>query len=205
MSRLVRGLHPAGSRIHEGQLAAELGVSRTPVREALMHLQQQGVLEVRPNSGFYVVPITATDIEEVYPIIGALESLAVRLTALEEFDGILAELGRLASEMETTTDQPRREQELDNAWHALLVSRCGNTRLISTIQELKVVVSRYESGFMTDPESVRTSAEQHRIVVEALVAGDRSKAEDLVVDNWESGMRRLLAWHDQAQQGNRRD
>ena len=171
MSRLVRGLHPSGSRIHEGQLAAELGVSRTPVREALMNLQQQGVLEVRPNSGFYVVPITATDIEEVYPMIGALESLAVRLTR-STISGTSCRAGRLAAEMGTTIERPKREEELDNAWHALLVSRCGNSRLIMTIQELKIVVSRYESGFMTDPESVRTSAEQHRVVVEALVAGD---------------------------------
>jgi len=163
-----------------------------------MSLEQQGVLEVRPNSGFYVVPITATDIEEVYPIIGALESLAVTLTPIDAFGEVLPELLQLARDMEATTDQPKLEQELDNSWHALLVSRCGNDRLVSIVQEMKVVVSRYETGFMTDPDSVRTSAEQHRAVAEALAAGNQSKAADLVIENWESGMRRLLAWHDQA-------
>jgi DNA-binding GntR family transcriptional regulator len=170
--RLVKGLHPAGSRIHEGQLAEELGVSRTPVREALMSLQQQGILEVRPNSGFYVVPVTPTDIREVYPMIGALEALAVRATPSVEFEGILAELLSLAKEMEQATDRPTREGELDNAWHALLISRCGNSRLINLVHELKTVVDRYESGFMTDGASVQASAKQHLGVVAALESSD---------------------------------
>lgn len=203
--RIVKGLHPAGARIHEGQLAKELGVSRTPVREALMHLQQLGVVEVRPNSGFYVVPITATDIREVYPIIGALESLGVRLTPEPHFAQILEELSAITSEMESATDQPKRSEELDNLFHALLISRCGNDRLVSTVSELKRVVNRYETGYMTDQESVQASAVQHRTVVEALGAGDRSRAEELVVENWESGMRRLLTWHERAQGDGRPD
>jgi DNA-binding GntR family transcriptional regulator len=196
LARIVKGLHPAGQRIHEGQLAQELGVSRTPVREALMHLQQMGVLEVRPNSGFYVVPITATDIREVYPMIGALERLAVRSTEAGGFDDVLEDLLSLTDELDRATTQPKRAEELDHQWHTLLISRCGNDRLISTVAELKRLVNRYETGFMSDPESVEVSAKQHRSVVEALQAGATKHAEELIQANWETGMVRLLAWHE---------
>jgi DNA-binding GntR family transcriptional regulator len=129
-------------------------------------------------------------------MIGALERLAVRSTEAGGFDDVLEDLLSLTDELDRATTQPKRAEELDHQWHTLLISRCGNDRLISTVAELKRLVNRYETGFMSDPESVEVSAKQHRSVVEALQAGATKHAEELIQANWETGMVRLLAWHE---------
>jgi DNA-binding GntR family transcriptional regulator len=161
-----------------------------------MVLEQLGVLEVRPNSGFYVLPVTTKDITELYPIIGSLERLALQLTPAEAFGDMLDDLRALIDAQELVPSPPRDAQDLDDRFHALLISKCGNERLVALVNQLKHAVHRYETGYMSDSESVAKSAEQHRKVVRALESGDTAAAADSVTANWQSGMEQLLAWHE---------
>ena len=80
-SRIVANVWPPGHQALEQAIALELGMSRTPVREALIRLQKEGLVEVVPRHGMRVLPVSANDMREIYEILTALESMAAELTA----------------------------------------------------------------------------------------------------------------------------
>ncbi len=193
LSRIARGLHPVGSRIHEGNLATELRVSRTPVREALMALETLGVLEVKPNSGFFVAAVSDRAVRDIYPMIGALERLAVVLTDEAVLRSLIPELQAVNEAFRTTGDGSSRIAEgLDERWHRLLTSSCGNTKLRASIEDLKRSVQRYEVGDMADATGRQRSADQHEQVINQILASRLDRAGDAVMLNWMDGMRRVL-------------
>jgi DNA-binding GntR family transcriptional regulator len=191
LQRLLDGKLAAGMRIDETKLAEELGISRTPLREALVQLELEDFLESRLGRGFWVTRLTRKDVCETYPMVATLEALAVKSTNIDSFREKEAELERLAEAMEVATSDPHRAQELDHQWHALLLSNCQNERLIETIDHLKQILLRYEYAYMSSAESVRVSAEQHHSIVHALIAGDMDEATKLLEINWLHSMEAL--------------
>jgi DNA-binding GntR family transcriptional regulator len=187
------GRLPVAARINERDLGAQLEVSRTPIREALLGLEGEGFVESRPARGFAPVPLSARDVNEVYPLVAALEILAVRSTPPERLRAHLPELERLADQMAAAPDA-RRAQALDDRWHARLVKECGNERLLRTLSSLKRVVRRYELAWMADNAHVETSTEQHHAIVEALGGDDVDRAAELLDLNWRYTMAEMLAW-----------
>jgi DNA-binding GntR family transcriptional regulator len=193
LAMIFDGRLPVGERINERDLGAQLEVSRTPIREALLGLEGEGFVESRPARGFAPVPLSARDVNEVYPMVATLEILAVRSTPPERLRAHLPELERLADQMATAPDA-RRAQALDDRWHARLVKECGNERLLRTLSSLKRVVRRYELAWMADNAHVETSTEQHHAIVEALGADDVDRAAELLDLNWRYTMAEMLAW-----------
>ena len=187
------GRLPAGERINERALGAQLDVSRTPIREALLGLEGEGFVESRPARGFAPVPLSARDVSEVYPMVAALEILAVRSTPPERLQAHLEGLERVADQM-AAARTAKRAQELDDRWHALLVGECGNARLLRTLASLKRVVRRYELAWMADNAHVATSTEQHHGIVEALADDDVERAAGLLDLNWRYTMAEMLDW-----------
>jgi DNA-binding GntR family transcriptional regulator len=187
------GRLPAGERINERDVGAQLEVSRTPIREALLGLEGEGFVESRPARGFAPVPLSARDVNEVYPMVAALEILAVRSAPPERVRAQLPELERLAEQMAAAPDA-RRAQALDDRWHARLVKECGNERLLRTLSSLKRVVRRYELAWMADNAHVETSTEQHHAIVEALGRDDVDRAAELIDLNWRYTMAEMLGW-----------
>jgi DNA-binding GntR family transcriptional regulator len=193
LAMIFDGRLPAGERINERDVAAELAVSRTPIREALLGLEGEGFVESRPARGFAPVPLSTRDVSDVYPMVAALEILAVRSTPPERLLAHLAELERIADRM-AAARTARRAQELDDRWHALLVGECGNERLLSTLASLKRVVRRYELAWMADNAHVETSTEQHHAIVAALAGDDVERAAGLLDLNWRYTMAEMLGW-----------
>jgi DNA-binding GntR family transcriptional regulator len=193
LAMIFDGRLPPGRRINERDLGAELEVSRTPIREALLGLEGEGFVESRPARGFAPVPLSARDVNEVYPMVAALEVLAVRSTPPERLRRPLPELERLADHMAAARDA-RRAQELDDRWHRRLVADCGNERLLRTLAALKRVVRRYELAWMADEDRVETSTAQHHAIVEALGRDDVDRAAELLDLNWRYTMAEMLAW-----------
>jgi DNA-binding GntR family transcriptional regulator len=193
LAMVFDGRLPAGRRINERDLGAELEVSRTPIREALLGLEGEGFVESRPARGFAPVPLSARDVNEVYPMVAALEILAVRSVPPERLRAHLPELERLADEI-AAAGNARRAQALDDRWHARLVKECGNERLLRTLASLKRVVRRYELAWMADNAHVETSTEQHHAIVRALLADDVDRAAELLDLNWRYTMAEMLAW-----------
>jgi DNA-binding GntR family transcriptional regulator len=188
------GTLPVGERIAERAVAERLGVSRTPVREALMALEEEGIVESRPARGFAPAPLSARDVRETYPLIAALEVLAIRSADPATLPALGARLRQLADELEAAGDDPRALRRLDDRWHAQLVAPSGNERLRRTLEGLKRVVRRYELAWLDDGERVELSAAQHAAIADALAAGDVEEAARLLELNWRATMNGLLGW-----------
>ena len=189
--RIVKGDLLPGNRLQDVVLAAELGVSRTPVREALLRLEREGLVESDPNRGFFVAPLSRQEVLETYPIVWAMECLALDscepLTPLK-----IQALRRINAELAASTDDPLHRQELDLLWHQTLLESCANERLKKFLAALKQIVRRFECIYMRDPALVRRSVRDHAEILEAVVKKKPKLASRLLERNWRAGMEFLL-------------
>src|SRR5215471_16913447 len=163
-SILSGGLKP-GSKIIESRLATTLGVSRTPLREALLHLEREGLVRSDLRRGFTVEPLSARDVRETYPLLAALECFAVRSSA-EFVPPLLPSLERL-NERFRRTRSPKQALELDAQWHDTLMSSSRNSRLTALVASLRMAIRRYEHIYMSDAGMIPTSAGQHDAILKA--------------------------------------
>lgn len=192
VERLLRHRYGARERLSDSVLAAELGVSRTPVREALLRLEREGWVEADLGRGFFVKPLSADEVREVYPVLWTLEALALRLSPAADGER-LRELAALNAAFEAETE-PARRIDLDMRWHSALAGGCGNPALLGMIGGLKAVIRRYEHAYMGQAALVPVSARTHEEIAGALAAGDREGAVRLLEENWRFGMEALLRW-----------
>ena len=188
--RLIQGDLRPGERINESTLSVELGVSRTPLREALLLLEREGLIRSQPAQGFSVSALTSAEVLEVYPVLWTLESFALRSSG----DAVLSTLPRLRALLERfeAAETARAARDLDNAWHTTLLSACPNRRLLDLIDGFKRISQRYWVVFMRDNPPLAESAAQHRELMHSVAAGDLAAAAQLLEAHWEAGMIALL-------------
>jgi len=193
LTGLLHGDPAPGSGINEAELAARLGVSRTPLREALLDLEREGLIAIAPGRGFSVQPLTTRDAEEIYPILSSLEALA--LDQISKLPPIrLKELDALNARLEAARGDAEQALALDREWHATLLADCSNRRLLSLLESLKNQAYRYEFAFMRYSGKVASSVGQHRDIVRALRRGDRAAAGALLNANWIASLDFLRPW-----------
>lgn len=182
-----------GSSFTQSQLAEELGVSRTPLREALLRLEVEGFVESTDGKGFTVAPLRLETAEELYELVGYLESLALQLSP--EPDS--ARLERLRSlDRERSRAKRARIVELGTRWHEQLIGECRNSQLLELLGLARERLYRFEYALMREPEEREISRRQHEAILEALEAGDPERAERLVREHWMHGLEtisRMLA------------
>ncbi|MEV4114310.1 GntR family transcriptional regulator [Nonomuraea sp. NPDC049695] len=192
---LLSGHYPPGASITEAALSRALQVSRTPIREALLRLESEGVLSSALARGFTVRSLDRREVAELYPILGALEGLALR-TAHAPDAAAMATLHRTLDELEGCDDAVRRWR-LDTLWHGTLVAASGSRHLMSLTTRLRVNLSRYELAYMRETRSRDRADQQHRELLAAVIARDFPRAADVVEEHWRQGMEVVLAWLDQ--------
>jgi DNA-binding GntR family transcriptional regulator len=197
--RIVKGNILPGNRLQDVQLAAELGVSRTPIREALLRLEGEGLVECDPNRGFFVAQLSRNEVLETYPMVWALECLALESAEPPTPPRIQA-LRQINAEMAATA-LPLHRQELDLRWHQTLLESCPNERLTDLLGALKQVVRRYECVYMRDPALVRRSVRDHAEILEAVVKKKPKLASRLLERNWRAGMESVLTQLHESEQG----
>lgn len=196
---ICSGRYPPGSPLTEATLSRSLQVSRTPVREALLRLQAEGVLESALARGFTVRRLVRSDVVELYPIIATLERLAI--CSVEPVQaGMLDTLRATAQELEKCAD-PVRRWRLDTKYHAAIVDAAGNQHLLGMITQLRTNLSRYELAYMREVRSRVDADRQHQEILAALAAGELDHAGELVESHWQDGMRRILEWLDRQPAG----
>ena len=178
-ARILDNEWPPGHQALEQALALELGVSRTPVREALIRLHNEGLIEVVPRHGMRVLPVSPVDMAEIYAILTSLESLAAELAARRRPSAPeLAPLEAACREMEAAlaADDLDAWARADERFHLQLVSLCGNRRLA------EVVVNFWERAHRARMVTLRmrprptNSTREHRAVMKAIRAGDATAA-----------------------------
>jgi DNA-binding GntR family transcriptional regulator len=191
--RIVEGLIPAATPISEPQLAANLGVSRTPLREALIQLEREGLVSSDAGKGFSVGPLSATEVHEIYPILATLHGLALRLAGAPPTTQLDA-LKRLNEDIRASRGNARRLFKLDRQWHADLLAACPNRRLLTMIEEFNGLARRYDIAYWKDAGDVIVSYEQHAGILTALRRGRVRTAARLLEQHWMWGVDPVVCW-----------
>lgn len=176
----------AGSNHLEGELAERLGMSRTPVREATLVLEGQGLLEVIPRRGVKILPISTDDMLEIYQVLTVLEGLAAELAAQRElpekmFDD--AEQAILDMDEALKNDDRDAWAIADDHFHIELARLSGNSRIVSTVALYYDQVRRARAVTLHLRPSPIKSNDDHRNVLKAIRNGDAEKARQIHTDH----------------------
>jgi DNA-binding GntR family transcriptional regulator len=174
---IADGTYPSNAHITAGELALKLGVSRTPVREALRRLHAEGLINFVANHGAYVTSWTRTDIDEVFELRSTLESYAAERAARRLSPEQLAELNQLARRMEQlSTQKPQgyldRIAEANSRLHRLIVEAAANRRLaamVAGVVEMPLVVRTFS---VYSEKDLQRSMAHHRELLDAFAARD---------------------------------
>lgn len=186
--RIISGDLVAGTDLNETVLAEELGVSRTPLREALLMLKAADFIHDEPGQGFFVAPLSSDEATDLYDVLGALECFGLEVAGLpdEEVVERLSEINRRRRE---NLDGPREQLRLDREWHATLLSGTENEVLRKVLKKLKIRLLRYELLFLENPDSSMTAIRQHEEVARAARREDLEATIDLLHEHWRTGAR----------------
>lgn len=189
------GVLKPGERLMEIQLAEELGVSRTPVREAIRRLELEGCVIMMPRRGTYVANISIRDINEVFEIRTSLESLSSGLAAERITDEELERLQRLLVEIGAHIESGDMDKivKTDTEFHDLLYQASRNQRLVGIISNLREQLTRFRTTSMSYPGRLKATLEEHRIIVEAIAQGDVKAARKAAEYHMEKSEQTLLA------------
>lgn len=191
---ILSGRYPPGAALTEAALSRALEVSRTPIREALLRLEAEGVLSSSLARGFTVRPLVRREVTELYPILASLEGLAVRMAPAFDAQALQTLAGTLG-ELEGCAD-PVGRWRLDSTWHGVLVAASGNDHLISFVARLRVNLSRYELTYMREARTREVADRQHREILAAVTAHDVARATEILEEHWREGMELVLDWLD---------
>ncbi len=179
---VLEGVLPAGSSHLESELASTLGMSRTPVREATLLLEAQGLLEVRPRHGVTVLPVSAHDMEEIYQILTELEGLAAELAARRKHpDPEFAAAEEAIVQMDKALKHNDREAwaVADEQFHNELIRLSGNLRIASIVQMYNDQVRRVRAVTLYMRPAPKKSNSDHRDVLTAIRSGHSKKARQI--------------------------
>lgn len=189
---IVDGRLPAGERINEVRLSEQLGVSRTPLREALNRLAAEGALTSAPRLGYFVRPLTLEEFEQIYDIRPILDPEALRLAGLPPPER-MERLEEINRDFAAARD-PETAIALDDAWHMELLADCQNRVLIELIENMILRTRRYELALMRETRNVMRSSEDHERILAALREGDLDAACAALKENMQSGRAPIVEW-----------
>ncbi|HEY8258539.1 MAG TPA: GntR family transcriptional regulator [Gemmatimonadales bacterium] len=190
---IQRGDSAPGTRLRDTALASSLGVSRTPVREALLRLARDGVLDADMGRGFRVPPLDSREVGDTGQILGALEALALE-SSPELPPELLDRLAELDRKLEHTRGDATRCADLEDEWHQVLLERCPNRQLLDLIATHRQISRRYLLAYLRDSTPIALSTLPHQKIGESLRKGDRPTAVRLLLQHWRRGIEELQAW-----------
>ncbi len=179
---ILNGKLAGGEIVTENKLCELLSVSRTPVREALNRLRQEGLIE-ETGKGAVVIGITEKDLHDIYEVRLRTEGLASALCAVSVSDDQLADLTETVElqEFYTSRGQADNIKNLDSRFHEQIYSYCGSRVLSSLLTDLHRKVQRFRRASVEDPDRARAAVAEHREILDALRAHDSALAESLAV------------------------
>lgn len=184
---ILEGDLKAGKRLMEVQLAEQLGVSRTPIREAIRKLELEGLVVMLPRKGAYVANMSFKDLIDVLEIRASLEGLAAYLASERHREEDIAELERVANEFEKSV----RETDIDNVlkkdieFHEKIFSMANNKKLYQLINSLWEQVHRFRMTYVSDYEASLSLVDEHNKILEAIKCGDSELAKKYATEHIE--------------------
>ena len=193
---LVGELKP-GERLMEIHLADRLGVSRTPIREAIHKLEREGLVTIIPRRGAEVSQITEKSMNDVLEVRRALDALCVELACDRITEEGLKNLKTACDNFEqcVRTGDSKKIAQADVALHDIIVQATGNQRLIQLVNNLSEQMYRYRFEYIKDSSQHKTLVEEHRIIYQSIVQKDKKTAADAArthIDNQEKAIIRQI-------------
>lgn len=201
---ILTGELKPGERLMEIHLANRLGVSRTPIREALRKLELEGLVTMIPRRGAEVAQITEKNLQDVLEVRRALDALCVEL-ACDRITSEEKEALKKACdgfEKATKTGDATTIAEVDVAFHDIIVQATGNRRLIQLINNLSEQMYRYRFEYIKDEKEHDNLVNEHKMIYESILRGDKEKAAEaakLHIDNQEKSIIRQIRLERQQQ------
>ncbi|MDF9841676.1 MULTISPECIES: GntR family transcriptional regulator [unclassified Paenibacillus] len=191
---IINGVLKPGDKLKDQELAEALGASRTPIREALLRLEEEGMIQSKANSWTQVTPVDVNQAYRLYPMIISLEKLAVSFAKDHVTSAHIREMEQYNEQLEQAlnTEDALEAQRLDTLFHQVLISLSANEELISVLDGLKKKLRRYEVTYFKGFTGAGQSVEEHRQIISALRAGDFTAAAAGIERNWQESFKRRL-------------
>jgi len=187
-SNILKGALEPGERLIEPKLSEQMGISRTPIREALRLLEGEGFIEIIPRRGAVVTEVTDKDVDEIFIIKMKLESLAAKLSVEFLDDSDIQKLKQISEKI--TKGSPKGYSQLvtwNAEFHNVFIYKCGNDRLIKILESLQQQYKRATVYSYTESKRVRGVDEEHEVIIKAFLDRDADKVEQLVADHIKNG------------------
>ena len=183
-SDILTGKYQRGDVLTEMKLVSDLGVSRTPVREALRRLEQEHIIEVTPR-GILILGVTEQDLTDIFAIRMKIEGMASYAATKRITPEELAELRETLElqEFYVVKRDPDKIKTMDSKFHQLIYRFCGSTVLYDTLMPLHKKVQKYRRASVEDNSRAQQSAREHRAIYEAIAAGDAELAEKYTTEH----------------------
>ena len=177
---ILSGKYKEHEELKEVAIGEELGVSRTPVREAFRQLELEGLIQIIPNKGAYVTGITVNDVKDIYMIRSRLEGLCARWATEKITDEQMEEMEENVYLAEFHAQKGHMDQmaELDNRFHEVLYEACDSKMLEHLLKDYHNYVLRVRRKTLSTNRGTESNNE-HRMIMEAIKAKDADKAEEL--------------------------
>ncbi|MBP3758773.1 MAG: GntR family transcriptional regulator [Firmicutes bacterium] len=163
-----------GTRMMEVELAEEMGVSRTPVREAIRKLEKEGLVTIEPRRGAYASDISAKDMVDILEVRQDLEGMAAGIAAQKITDEGRIELENIARKYKESVDREDIEEIIknDEAFHKYIVSLSGNKTLIKMVSQVQELALRFRYIYYEDFSRFKNQPSEHQAIVDAIAGGD---------------------------------
>lgn len=189
---ILGGALPGGTRLVQADVASQLSVSTTPVREALRDLAAEGLVVFRPHVGAVVREISIDELTELYDIRKAVEPVSIRRAAVRIRKSELAEAQALIKKMESETD-PARWAELNWEFHAVL-ERAANAPLVrSVVKTVQDIAAMYVAhSLILQPDRMNSGNKEHRAMLTALRRRDQETAARVLIEHLDSTLQAIL-------------
>ena len=182
---IIRRELPPGQKLTEPELAAKLGISRTPIREAFRQLESEGFLAVIPRRGAVVSTITAKQVEDFYEIKSLLEGFAARVVAEKISDSDVERLKRVNSQLAGLAERGQLEAFFakNNDFHNYFIKLCGNEKLLEIRDGMVQRFKGFRMATLSLPGRLMESVNQHKSIIRAFEKKDGRLAEAVVVEH----------------------
>jgi DNA-binding GntR family transcriptional regulator len=178
---ILSGEIPPGTRLREETLAQQFLVSRTPVREALILLSANGLVDVEPNRGATVLQLTAEDVTDVYDLRALLESESAALAARRSTPDVADLLAKICDRMGELHDAPPSEQlAADTYFHYTIAEASGSPRLLALVRQVSAIPEAYRSSIPYTSQNMAEAERQHRAISVAIRHRRHAQARELM-------------------------
>ena len=190
---ILSGQYPPGTSLTELGIAENLGISRTPVREAIRRLEQENLVAAS-GKGIVIHGVSKDDLLDIYEIRLRIEGLAAARAAVHITDDQLLSLKEAVDLYDFYTSRASAEQikSTDTAFHAVIFDACGSDILRDILTMLHRRIQGYRRRSLEDPNRATAAAEEHRSIYEAIASGDSSLAEKQAIQHIQNALNNIL-------------